>query len=130
MHLEVCLNDLVNEYAKCELVKDDPIVTYKETVLAQSPVSLAKSANKLNRIFAQCSPIEQSLVEHLEEGLVQKMDIKERGKFLQKHMGINKGQAMKIWGFAPFDMGTNILFDNTQGIQYLSEAKEHFVVGF
>lgn len=130
LHLEICLKDLVNEYAKCELIQDDPIVTYKETVLKQSPLSLAKSSNKLNRIFAQCQPIEQSLIESLEEGIVQKMDSKERSKFLQQHMGINKSQAMKIWGFAPFDVGTNILFDETQGIQYMNEVKDHILQGF
>ena len=32
LHVEICLNDLVNEYAKCEIKKSDPVVTYKETV--------------------------------------------------------------------------------------------------
>jgi elongation factor 2 len=32
LHVEICLNDLQNEYAKCELKKSDPVVTYKETV--------------------------------------------------------------------------------------------------
>jgi elongation factor 2 len=36
LHVEICLNDLVNEYAKCEIKKSDPVVTYKETVQATS----------------------------------------------------------------------------------------------
>jgi len=32
LHVEICLNDLVNEYAKIEIKKSDPVVTYKETV--------------------------------------------------------------------------------------------------
>jgi translation elongation factor EF-G len=31
LHVEICLNDLEKEYAKCELKKSDPVVTYKET---------------------------------------------------------------------------------------------------
>ena len=27
LHVEICLNDLVNEYAKCEIKKSDPVVT-------------------------------------------------------------------------------------------------------
>jgi len=32
LHIEICLKDLVEEYAKCEIKKSDPVVTYKETV--------------------------------------------------------------------------------------------------
>jgi len=36
LHVEICLNDLVNEYAKIEIKKSDPVVTYKETVASTS----------------------------------------------------------------------------------------------
>jgi len=36
LHVEICLNDLVNEYAKIEIKKSDPVVTYKETVEGES----------------------------------------------------------------------------------------------
>jgi len=32
LHVEICLKDLVDEYAKIEIKKSDPVVTYKETV--------------------------------------------------------------------------------------------------
>jgi elongation factor 2 len=52
LHIEICLKDLVEEYAKCEIKKSDPVVTYKETVQAlSSQMCLAKSPNKHNRIF-------------------------------------------------------------------------------
>jgi len=52
LHVEICLNDLA-EYAGCELIFSEPIVTHKETVSqTSSQVCLAKSANKLNRLFA------------------------------------------------------------------------------
>lgn len=52
LHVEICLNDLVNEYAKIEIKKSDPVVTYKETVSALSSiVCLSKSPNKHNRIY-------------------------------------------------------------------------------
>jgi elongation factor 2 len=44
LHVEICLNDLQNEYAKCELKKSDPVVTYKETVTELSnQLCLSKS---------------------------------------------------------------------------------------
>ena len=36
LHLDVCLEDLVNEYAQCEIKKGDPVVTYKETATEES----------------------------------------------------------------------------------------------
>merc|ERR1719424_725838 len=36
LHIEICLKDLIEEYAKCDLKKGDPVVTYKETITAES----------------------------------------------------------------------------------------------
>lgn len=36
LHIEICLKDLVDEYAKIEIKKSDPVVTFKETVNATS----------------------------------------------------------------------------------------------
>lgn len=36
LHLEICLKDLIEEYARCEIKKGDPVVTYKETVTEES----------------------------------------------------------------------------------------------
>ena len=30
LHVEICLNDLEKDYAQCDIIKDDPVVTYKE----------------------------------------------------------------------------------------------------
>lgn len=32
LHVEICLKDLTEEYAKCEIIKGEPVVSYKETV--------------------------------------------------------------------------------------------------
>ena len=36
LHLEICLKDLVEDYAKVEITKSDPVVPYKETVTART----------------------------------------------------------------------------------------------
>lgn len=36
LHIEICLHDLVNEFTNIEIIKSDPIVTYKETVTTVS----------------------------------------------------------------------------------------------
>ena len=44
LHLEICLKDLIEEYAKCDIIKGDPVVTYKETVTEESnQMCLSKS---------------------------------------------------------------------------------------
>jgi len=52
LHVEICLKDLEEDYAKCEIKKGDPVVTYKETVTEESSqMCLSKSPNKHNRLF-------------------------------------------------------------------------------
>ena len=36
LHIEICLKDLEEDYAKCPLKKGDPVVSYKETVTIES----------------------------------------------------------------------------------------------
>jgi elongation factor 2 len=36
LHIEICLKDLEEDYAKCPLKKGDPVVSYKETVTTES----------------------------------------------------------------------------------------------
>jgi elongation factor 2 len=62
LHVEICLNDLVNEYAKIEIKKSDPVVTFKETVSQESSITcLSKSPNKHNRIYMTACPLGDEL---------------------------------------------------------------------
>lgn len=67
LHVEICLKDLVDEYAKCEIKKSDPVVTYKETVNAtSSQVCLSKSPNKHNRLYVVAAPLGDELTDAIE----------------------------------------------------------------
>ena len=58
LHVEICLKDLQEEYAKCDLKIGDPVVTYKETVTAESDqMCLSKSPNKHNRLYVKAAPL-------------------------------------------------------------------------
>ena len=51
-HLETCLMDLENEYAKCPIRKGHFEFCYKETVINESSqICLSKSPNRHNRIY-------------------------------------------------------------------------------
>ena len=63
LHLEICLKDLVEDYAKVEITKSDPVVPYKETVTAKSSqICMAKSPNKHNRLYVIAEPLNEDLV--------------------------------------------------------------------
>ena len=68
LHLEVCLQDLENDYAKVPLKISEPVVSYRETVATESDqLCLAKSANKLNRLFMKAAPMSDMLTEAIDK---------------------------------------------------------------
>ena len=80
LHLEICLKDLVEDYAKIEITKSDPVVPYKETVTAKSSqICMAKSPNKHNRLYVIAEPLAEELVVEIEEGKIRAADINMNG---------------------------------------------------
>merc|ERR1711881_600071 len=86
LHVQICLKDLREEYAQCDFVMSDPVVSYRETVTAESSQTcLAKSPNKHNRIYLVAEPMEDDLSKAIEEGAAgPKADPKERAKLLKE----------------------------------------------
>lgn len=121
LHLEICLKDLQEEYAKCEIKKSDPVVTFKETVTAESSMNcLSKSPNKHNRIFMKCQPLGDELSKAIDDSEVSMKDeVKARAKVLQEKYEWDPNDAKKIWCFGPDTTGPNMLVDQTKQVQYL-----------
>lgn len=90
---------------------------------------MTKSSNKHNRIYCTMQPIEEELSIAIENKEINTKDQKERTKQLQE-FGWDKTEANKIWAFAPFGEGANLILDQTKGCQYMNEIKEHVVSGF
>jgi len=126
LHVEICLKDLVEEYAKCEIKKGDPVVTYKETVTEESSqMCLSKSPNKHNRLFLKGMPLTDDLSAMIEEEKVgPKSDPKERTKILVDQFEWVKDETQKIWCFGPDTNGPNMLIDVAKGAQFLNEIKD------
>merc|ERR1719364_640826 len=71
LHVEICLKDLEEDYAKCDLKKGDPVVTYKETVTEESSqMCLSKSPNKHNRLYVKAEPLAEELSCEIEDGKI------------------------------------------------------------
>jgi len=127
LHIEICLKDLKDEYAQVDFIVSDPVVSYRETITANSSqTALTKSPNKHNRLYVDAEPLAQELTDEIEKGREgAKMDPKERAKLYQDKYDWDPNQARKIWCYGPETSGANIFVDCTQGIQYMSEIKEH-----
>jgi len=132
LHVEICLKDLEEEYAKCPIKKGDPVVSYKETVIDESTqVCLSKSPNKHNRLHCTAAPLTDELAKKIEdEDVTPKQDPKERARILQDDHEWDPNDAKKIWCFGPETTGANLLVDVTKQVQYLQEIKDSMEAAF
>ena len=132
LHVEICINDLENDYAGVELIRDNPIVSYQETVSEkQEEEAMSKSANKLNRIYASAQPLDEEMALEMEQGTISmKMDKKELSKQLMAKYDFDKTECQRIWAFGPDGDGPNMIIDSTRGCQFMNEIKDSVVAGF
>lgn len=132
LHIEICLNDLQNEYAKCEIKKSDPVVTFKETVSeVSSQICLSKSPNKHNRVFMLAEPLGDDLTNAIDnDEVTSKEDSKIRYRKLADKYEWDVNDAKKIWCFGPETTGPNVLVDQTKAVQYLHEIKDSMEAAF
>jgi len=67
LHVEILYNDLC-DLAGVPVIRDDPIVSYRETIIEKSKEQcLAKSPNKHNRLFMVAEPVHDDLIKLIEE---------------------------------------------------------------
>jgi len=133
LHLEICLNDLAQDFmGGAEIKISDPVVSYRETVIGTSDQTcLAKSPNKHNRLYMVASPLQDELVEEIEKGTIAPRDEeKARAKILNEKYEWDINDARKIWAFGPETTGPNLVVDTTKAVQYLNEIKDSVVSGF
>jgi elongation factor 2 len=132
LHVEICIHDLIEEYAKIDIIQSEPVVSYKETVLEKSSqVCLAKSPNKHNRIFITAEPMSEDLTKEIEAGNIgPKDEAKLRVRKLVDKFGWDSTEAKKMWVFGPDSSGPNILVDVTKAVQYLNEIRDSMESAF
>ena len=128
LHLEICLKDLVDDYAKIEITKSDPVVPYKETVTTKSSqICMAKSPNKHNRLYVVAEPLNEDLVKEIEDGNIKPSDdYKVTARTLIDKYEWDQHDAKKVWVFGPDQMGPNFLIDQTKAVQYLNYQRRSF----
>merc|ERR1712238_352284 len=132
LHLEICLQDLQNDFMGTEVKVSEPVVAFRETCQAKSSVTcLAKSANKHNRLFLEADTIGAELSIAIDEGeIAPGGDQKVQGRKMADEFEWDVTEARKIWAFGPEGTGPNLFVDTTKGVNYLLEIKESVVGGF
>jgi len=127
LHVEICLKDLREEYAQCDFVMSDPVVSYRETVSGTSnQTCLSKSPNKHNRMYVTAEPLDEELSKAIEAGPAgPKAEAKERAKLYREKFEWPENDARKVWCWGPETDGANVVVDMTQAVQYMNEIKEH-----
>ena len=132
LHLEICLKDLVDDYAKIPITQSDPVVPYKESVTTKSTqICMAKSPNKHNRLYVIAEPLDEKLVEEIDNGIIRANDdLKVTSRTLIDKYNWEQHDAKKLWVFGPDQMGPNFLVDQTKAVQYLTEIRDSMESSF
>ena len=132
LHLEICLQDLQNDFMGTEVKVSDPVVSFRETCTGKSSQTcLAKSANKHNRLFVEAESLGAELCAAIDNGDIKAgAEAKAQGRKLADEFGWDVSEARKIWAFGPEGTGPNMFVDTTKGVNYLLEIKESVVGGF
>ncbi len=103
----------------------EPIVVYREAVQRESDTVEGISPNRHNRFYISAEPLSEEIVETIQLGEAS-MDMPEleRREALME-AGMDKDDAQIVEHMH----GTNILLDQTKGIQHLNETMELFIEG-
>jgi elongation factor 2 len=131
LHLEITVYRLEEERG-IKVKVSEPIVVYRESIQSENAGRAfeGKSPNRHNRFYIEAEPLAEDVVQALREGYfgdgnVRNKDSKAVGdKFAE--FGMEKNLMRKIFAIS----GTNVLVNDTKGIQNLHETRELIIDGF
>lgn len=136
LHLDVVMSTLQSFVGpKVEIRASEPRLAYRESVGERGDDCLAKSANKLNRIWVRASPLPPALVDALESGILdpERCNAAELSKALVQLGCFDKGHAtsQRVWAFGPEGGGgANVLVNTTTGVQGMDGLRQSACAAF
>ena len=131
LHLEITVYRLEEEEG-IKVTVSEPIVVYRESISADNKGRSfeGKSPNRHNRFYIETEPLPDDVVNALREGVfgdgaVRNKDARKVGDSFAEGC-MNKDMMRKIYAIN----GTNLLVNDTKGIQNLHETRELIIDGF
>ncbi|MDS0296438.1 elongation factor EF-2 [Halogeometricum luteum] len=124
LHLEV-ITQRIQKNQGIPVQTGEPIVVYREAPQGASREVEGVSPNRHNKFYITVEPLSEDIVEQIKLGEVS-MDMPEleRREALQE-AGMDKDSSQNVEHIH----GTNILLDDTKGIQHLNETMELVIEG-
>jgi elongation factor 2 len=131
LHLEITTYRIEEEQG-IKVSVSEPIVVYRETTSGNNhgrPFE-GKSPNRHNRFYIEVEQLPEQVVDALRQGeigsgTIRPNDAKELGRNFAEY-GMDKDMMRKTYAIN----GTNVLVNDTKGIQYLHETKELLIEAF
>ncbi|AAM01894.1 Translation elongation and release factor (GTPase), contains an intein [Methanopyrus kandleri AV19] len=126
LHLEIIAHRIKERGVDIKV--SEPIVVYREGVFGVCDDEVeGKSPNKHNKFYVTVEPVEEEIVEAIEEGKFnpEEMSKKELEETLMEY-GMDRDDAKAVETVK----GTNFFLDKTVGLQYLNEVMELLIEGF
>ncbi len=131
LHLEITVYRLEEEQG-IKVRVSEPIVVYRECIQGQNKGAAfeGKSPNRHNRFYVEVETLPAEVVQALREGEfgdgnVRPKDAKEVGNKFSEY-GLDKDLMRKTYAIN----GTNVLVNDTKGIQNLHETRELIIEAF
>jgi elongation factor 2 len=131
LHLEITVYRIEHEQG-IKVDVSEPIVVYRETVTGNNHGRSfeGKSPNRHNRFYCEVERLPDEVIEALRDGVfgtgnVRPKEAKEIGRRFAEY-GMDKDLMRKTFTIN----GTNLLVNDTKGIQYLHETKELLIEAF
>jgi elongation factor 2 len=124
LHLEV-ITQRIQKNQGIPVNTGEPIVVYREAPTQESREVEGVSPNRHNKFYLTVEPLAEEIVEAIKLGdVAMDMPELERREALQE-LGMDKDSSQEVEHM----FGTNILIDDTKGIQHLNETMELVVEG-
>jgi elongation factor 2 len=132
LHLEITTYRIEEEQG-IKIRVSPPIVVYRESVESNNHGRAfeGKSPNRHNRFYVEVEKLPLPVIEalrdgHFGDGAVRNKDSKEIGNKFGEFEGMDRDTMRKIYAIK----GTNVLVNDTRGIQALHETRELIIEAF
>jgi len=128
LHLEIASKFLRQHLGGTEIVVSSPVVVYCESVLKSGKIVMAKTLNKQNAFWMQVEPLENNVLEFIENGSLNSEMRKERIiDILHGNCGYPLDEAKK---FLALNEHRNILLNLSRVAESFTETEASIISGF